>query len=80
MSPLSRSVVERDPAWFEKLSSFAVSVRVKPEMEDRSGVSFTPLILAVSVREALSVPSLTDRVKFSDAFEVRPSIAESFGT
>ena len=80
MSPLSRSLPDRLPAWFKKLSSFAVSVRVKPEMDDRTGVSFTPLILAVSVCEALAVPSDTDRVKSSEVFVFKFSIAASFGT
>ena len=63
-----------------KLSSLEVSVRVKPVIADRTGVSLTPVMLAVRVCEALAVPSETDRVKSSDAFDVSPSIAESFGT
>ena len=80
MSDASRSMVDRLPAWLVKLSLFAVSVRVKPVIADRTGVSLTPVMLAVNVCEALAAPSDTDRVKSSDAFDVRPSIAESFGT
>ena len=43
-------------------------------------LSFTPVMLALSLCEAVVLPSVTDRVKSSPTVDLVPSIAFSSGT
>ena len=64
----------------EKLSSPDVSVKVMPLRLARTGVSFAPARVVVSVWLALFVPSLATTVKLSLCCDVRGSMALSSGT
>ena len=49
-------------------------------MLDRTGVSLAPAMLAVKVWVAEALPSVTDKVKASEAELVSSSMASSSGT
>ena len=63
----------------EKLSSPDVSVKEMPLRLTRTGVSFAPARVVVSVWLALFVPSLATTVKLSLCCDVRASMAFSSG-
>ena len=80
VSAVSRSVAETLLVVAEKLSSAAVSVTVMPARAATLRLSSAPVMLVVNVWLALVLPSVTARVKLSDAFVFSPSMALSFGT